>query len=236
MGLRPGHCYSRMKRAYTRTAVTVPDRNYIGTNPNVRTRQWNMGNGLKEFNTVVELIVEDTIQIRDNALEATRVLVTKSLSDALKKEGFFLKIRVYPHQVLRENKQAQGAGADRVTTGMSHAFGKPTGRAARVKAGQVLMSLLVNEQSTEIGKECLLKSKSKLPCRVTTRVHKDVQSIGTKPKKIKMPKEEKKEETTEAETGEKKEEGKTETKTEKASDKKEEAKTEKKGKEEAKKK
>ncbi|MFC7029415.1 hypothetical protein ACFQH8_22010 [Halomicroarcula sp. GCM10025710] len=41
-----------------------------------------------------------------------------------------MTLRKFPHQVLRENKQATGAGADRVSDGMRQAFGKIVGTAA----------------------------------------------------------------------------------------------------------
>ena len=40
-------------------------------------------------------------------------------------DGYALRIHVYPHQILRENKQATGAGADRVSQGMG---GRPLER------------------------------------------------------------------------------------------------------------
>ena len=50
-------------------------------------------------------------------------------------------VRVYPHVVLRENKQATGAGADRVSQGMRAAYGKIVSTAAEVKEGQIIISL-----------------------------------------------------------------------------------------------
>ena len=47
--------------------------------------------------------------------------------------GICFESHTYPHHVLRENKQATGAGADRVSQGMRCAFGKNVGTAARVK-------------------------------------------------------------------------------------------------------
>ena len=47
--------------------------------------------------------------------------------------GYFFQLRIYPHHILRENPLAAGAGADRMSTGMKCAFGKPISVAARVK-------------------------------------------------------------------------------------------------------
>ena len=187
MGLRPGHCYSSTKdRAYSRYAVRVHKRNYIGAVPGLKTRQWNMGNGIKEFNTIIDLKAETAThgsQIRDNAIESARLIINRELVTEVGKDNFFLKLRIYPHHILRENKQAQGAGADRVSKGMSHSFGKAVGRAARVRNGQKIFSVLVLKEDTEKAKKALLKASSRLTCGVTLRIGNDVESIGTKPKK-----------------------------------------------------
>ncbi|MDO8628036.1 MAG: 50S ribosomal protein L16, partial [Candidatus Diapherotrites archaeon] len=199
MALRPAVCYRSLKdRPYTRIAVTVPDRNYIGTNPSIKTRQFNMGNGIADFKHVVDLISDGYGLVRDNALEAARILITSNLNYYIKKEGFFIKVRVYPFHVLRENKQAQGAGADRVSTGMSHPFGRPIGRAVRIKPGKVILSVLVDEEDVPAAIKCLNMAKAKLPVPIQVKAHMDVASIGTRPKKIKLMKEE----TEEAKEGE----------------------------------
>ena len=194
MGLRPGRCYSSTKdRAYTRYADTVQHKNFIGAIPGLKTRQFNMGNGMKEFDTVVDLCIlcpSMGMQIRDNAIESTRLMVNRKLFKVLGKEEFFLKVRAYPHQILRENKQAQGAHADRIQKGMSHAFGKAIGRAVRVRNNQKIFSVLCMEENAEKAKDCLKMSISRLPCSINILIHKDVKSIGTKPKKTRDLKEE----------------------------------------------
>jgi len=235
MGLRPGRCYSSTKdRPYTRHAVKVHKRNYIGAVPGMRTRQWNMGMGAKEFNTISDLSVEcgkHGMQIRDNAIESARLIVNRALIKKVGKEGFFLKLRVYPHNILRENKQAQGAHADRIQKGMSHAFGKVIGRAARVRDGQIIFSVLIDDADKKKAEECLKMASSRFPCKVTVNTHKDVESIGTKPKKtrdiIKEEAAKEEEGKTEEKEGEKKEEKPGAKKEEKSSEKKD-AKSEKK--------
>lgn len=198
MPLRPAKCYrsTRKKPANCRMAVKVHKRNYIGAVPGVKIRQFNMGNPLKDFEHVLDLVSEDTMQVRDNAIESVRTTVNRFLNRKIGKDAYFIKIRIFPFHILRENKQAQGAGADRVTKGMSHPFGKPIGRAARVKPGQVILSLLVDSANLELGKLALSRMKSKLPCKSSIKVHKDIKSIGTRPKKTREEKvEEKAEET-----------------------------------------
>ena len=190
MGLRPGKCYrTHAKPSYTRTAVKVHKKNYIGSTPGLRTRQFNSGNPLKKYSHIADLVAEEKVQIRDNSLESVRVGVNRDLVKHIGKDGFFIRIRIYPYQILRENKQAQGAGADRVTKGMSHPYGKPIGRAARVRTGQKILSILFEEEHLKAVKESLTKVKSKLTCKTSVRIGTDIESIGTLPKRIKKRKE-----------------------------------------------
>ncbi|MBI2597682.1 MAG: 50S ribosomal protein L16 [Candidatus Diapherotrites archaeon] len=214
MGLRPGRCYRRSnKRAYTRLAITVHKKNYVGAAPALKIRQFNMGNSIKEFSHILDLKVTDDVQIRDNAIESIRIAINRFLMKKIGKDAFFIKIRVFPHIVLRENKQAQGAGADRISKGMSLSFGKPVGRAARVSPGQTILSVLVDKEHVEIAKQALKRANSRIPSGIAIIVHTDTKSIGTKPSKIKEEVAEEKKET--LETTEKKE-GAEEKKEEKA--------------------
>lgn len=200
MGLRPAKCYKGKKvrirkgacgharkigkqRAYTRVAQKVPRKNYIGTAPALKIRQFNMGNPLLKYDTVAELILKDGIDVRDNAIESARQSINRQLVKDMGKDGYFMKVRAYPSQIHRENKQAQGAGADRVSQGMSLSFGVPIGRAARMKKGQTLYSILCFETQKNLVKAALLKSKSRIPCSVEVVFHKDIKSLGTLPSK-----------------------------------------------------
>ncbi len=189
MGLRPGHCYGNegleKDRAYCRLAVTVHSKNYIGTAPGLKIRQFNMGNPTKEFSHILDLCIDDTLQIRDNAVEAMRQTIVRFLLKKLGKDGYFIRIRSYPYHILRENKQAQGAHADRIQKGMSHGFGKPTGRAIRTRPGMKLLSILVDEPNIAIAKDSILRVKAKLPCALHVEVGTDVHSIGARPRFIK---------------------------------------------------
>jgi large subunit ribosomal protein L10e len=77
--------------------------------------------------------------------------------------NFHFKVRIYPHHVLRENKQATGAGADRVSEGMRLAFGKAVGSAARVEPGQVVFSVYTMPQYLEKVKVAMRNGAHKLP-------------------------------------------------------------------------
>ncbi len=200
MGLRPAKCYRSKKRrirkgssghsrkagkqrAYTRIAQKVPRKNYIGAAPALRIRQFNMGNPLLKYDLVADLVIKDGIDVRDNAIESARQGINRKLVKDLGKDGYFMKVRVFPSNILRENKQAQGAGADRVSQGMSLSFGVPIGRAARMKKGQALYSVLCFENQKTIVKGALLRAKSRISCGVDVVFHKDIKSLGTLPSK-----------------------------------------------------
>jgi large subunit ribosomal protein L10e len=83
--------------------------------------------------------------------------------------NYRLHIRVYPHVVLRENKQATGAGADRVSQGMRSAYGKAVSTAAELKPNQVIMIIETTEDYIKEAKSALRKGGMKVPspCKVT---------------------------------------------------------------------
>ena len=142
-----------------------------------------MGNPTKKYSHLVDLVLEETCQVRDNAIESARLIINRFMIKRIGKDDYFMRIRLYPHHILRENKQAQGAHADRIQKGMSHPFGRPIGRAIRVKSGEVLMSVLVNKDHIALAKEGLLRAKARMPCTVHVEVGTDVESIGTLPRR-----------------------------------------------------
>ena len=127
-----------------------------------------MGDTKANYGYRVSLVSNSHVQIRHNALEAARIAANKVLLEGLGETGYMLQIAVYPHIILRENRMIATAGADRLQEGMRRAFGKPSGRAARVRADQPIISVFVNENGLEYAKEGLRVSSTKLPtsCRV----------------------------------------------------------------------
>jgi len=140
----------------------------MGGVPGSKIALFDMGNLSKDFPVSLSLVAKEACQIRHNALEAARIFANRYLVKEVGRKNFHLKIRLYPHHVLRENKIASGAGADRVSSGMRHAFGKAVGTAARVKPGQRILSVGVEEQNFDDAKEALRRASYKLPtpCRV----------------------------------------------------------------------
>ncbi len=162
MALRPARCYRKIERPYTRYAVKVPEKNYIGGVPGLRIRKFVTGDPNIKADTMFLLVADDALQVRENALEAARMAINRYLEKTLGKK-YFLRLRVYPHHVLRENKQLTGAGADRMQKGMKLAFGRPIGRAAQVFPGTVLFEVRADREFERIVREAFRRGKMKLP-------------------------------------------------------------------------
>jgi large subunit ribosomal protein L10e len=173
MALRKGSAYSkRYARPYTRNSKKRA-KSYIKAVPDSRIVKFKMGdikgfdNG--EYKIQISVTSKETCQIRDNSIEAVRQYLNRFLQAKLGKD-FYLEIKIYPHHILRENKMLTGAGADRMQTGMSRAFGKTMGRAALVKPKQVLFIVGTKNAQHEIEARKLIRSaKARLPCKVGTR-------------------------------------------------------------------
>lgn len=167
MALRPGKTTRKLQRPWTRVSKRKPRKSYVVGVPYPKIHVFEMGNRNKKFDTHFQLIADHSVQIRDNALEASRVVSNKFLERKIP-DNYFLKILVFPHHVLREHSLATGAGADRFSSGMRKAFGKPSGRAARVMKGQAVMSLKLDKKNVQIGRLALKRASKKLPicCKI----------------------------------------------------------------------
>ena len=156
MSRKPNRMYRRVVgQPFTR-------REYMGGIPNLRVASFNVGNAAGDFPVEMVLVARELCQVRHNALEAARITANRVMT----KTGvmnYHLKILVYPHNVLRENKQATGAGADRVSQGMRAAFGKNVSLAARVYPGTQLILLRTNKANFGRAKEALRKAGMKMP-------------------------------------------------------------------------
>merc|ERR1711915_589979 len=94
-----------------------------------------------------------------------RICCNKYLVKNCGKEGFHIRVRVHPFHVLRINKMLSCAGADRLQTGMRGAYGKAHGTAARVRIGQILLSVRSSDRHKAEVVEALRRSKFKFPGR-----------------------------------------------------------------------
>jgi len=172
MALRKGSAYSkRFARPYTRKSKKRAN-SYIKTVPNSRIVKFKMGDikgyDKGEYPISINVISKENCQVRDNSIEAVRQYFNRFLQTKVGKE-FYLEVKIYPHHILRENKMLTGAGADRMQTGMSRAFGKTMGRAALVKPNQVLFIVGIKDTKSEIEARKLIRAvKARLPCKVGT--------------------------------------------------------------------
>jgi large subunit ribosomal protein L10e len=173
MARKPGRMYRNItQRSYTR-------REYMGGVPGSKIVTYDMGNLKDEFPVQMSLIAKEACQIRHSALESARIAANRMLLESVGGSNYHLKIRIFPHEVLRENKQATGAGADRVSQGMRQAFGKAVSTAARVRAGQKLMTVYFNPAGFKQAKKSLISAGYKLPTPISLVMDKGQELVAT---------------------------------------------------------
>ncbi|MCI4368609.1 MAG: 50S ribosomal protein L16 [Thermoplasmata archaeon] len=161
MTRKPSRMYREIEgQVYTR-------QEYMGGIPTCRVTQFDTGNLRTDFPVSLTLCGEEAAQVRDIALEAARVSAVRVLEKNAP-NMYHLKVRRYPHQILREHKMAMGAGADRISSGMRGAFGKPVSHAVRAQIGAELLTVYTTPENVDHAKEALRKASHKLP--VPTRL------------------------------------------------------------------
>ncbi|RBQ22354.1 50S ribosomal protein L10e [Candidatus Methanobinarius endosymbioticus] len=150
-----------MVRAYTR-------KDYIRKIPGSKVVQFDMGNLSEEFPVKLSLAVKNPTHLSHNSLEAARIASNRFMQRKAGRMGYHLKIRVYPHQIVRENPMATGAGADRVQNGMRKSFGKSISSEAIVKKNQKVLSIDIGKKNFPDAKEALRRAAMKIPvsCRI----------------------------------------------------------------------
>ncbi len=162
-----------MKSRNYREVKGVPytRKKYIHGSPAPKITKFTIGSQTNNYSYQLSLVAQQRVQIRHNALEASRIAVTRHLQEKLG-EKFLLRILLLPHVVLRENKMIFGAHADRLSDGMRRAFGKPIGTAARVEPNQTIMTVQVEENGVDAAHEALKRGSAKLPTTCRTIVEK----------------------------------------------------------------
>ena len=143
---------------------------YIKGKPQIKIAKFEGGKA-GDYDYRVELLINEKMQIRHMAIEATRLSANKVVEKAAGETGFYSKVRIYPHVLLRENKMIAAAGADRLQEGMRRAFGKAVSLGARVKRGQIIMEMHVNKEHLEIAKKAMKSACVKLPGTPTIKVY-----------------------------------------------------------------
>jgi large subunit ribosomal protein L10e len=162
--LRKAVAYRKTERPYTRKSK-YKKKNFVRATPHNLIVKYNMGDLKKNFPYRIDVNSGAKMQVRHNAIEAARKSSNRLLEKRTGKVGFRLRVRIYPHHILRENPLATGAGADRMSTGMKKSFGKPIGLAAQVRPGQTLFEVHVNKQFLQTGKEAAKRIAGKMPCK-----------------------------------------------------------------------
>ncbi|MFH1642826.1 MAG: 50S ribosomal protein L16 [Nanoarchaeota archaeon] len=163
--------YRARDRPYTRIS-SKRERSFIRMTHNTKIIRFQMGSATKQFDHTLNLVSKIDLQIRDNAIESARTTSNRVLESTLGQGNYFLRLRPYPHQVLRENPIASGAGADRFSTGMKKSFGKPIGQAMRIKKGSIIFEVCVNENGLLTARKALRQAATKLPCSTSIIVAK----------------------------------------------------------------
>ena len=145
MSDKPASMYRDIdKPAYTR-------REYITGIPGSKIAQHQMGDKQTEgddYPVQISLVVEESVQLRHGSMEASRLSANRYLIQELGEENYKMVLRKFPHQVIRENKQATGAG--------------------RVQAGERLFTAYCDVDQADAVKEAFRRAYNKITpsCRV----------------------------------------------------------------------
>lgn len=178
MALRKALSYSKKPaRPYTRVSRNK-SKSYIKVVPHNKIAKYNSGDAVgylaNKLPLQLSLITTQNIQVRDVALEAGRQFLVKTMDEKALGQ-YYLELRAHPHHILRNNKTAAGAGADRLSTGMKQSFGIVEGRAAMVKAGHALYLIAcANDAAVRVAREALGMIKSKIPGKTGVKFEKMV--------------------------------------------------------------
>lgn len=183
MGKRPAYCYTKISRpAYTRTSRRNK-KSYVRGVPDPKITIFELGNRKREYPVHLHLVGKERCRIRHIALEAARIALNRYLTKNVGRENYHATIRVYPFDVLRNNKTLNFAGADRIQQGMKLSFGKPEGRAARVRVGQELITVRVDPQYVQAAKEAMRRAKYKFPTPCGIKIGKGEELMAAEARK-----------------------------------------------------
>ena len=162
MGRRPARCYRFCKNK------PYPKSRFCRGVPDPKIRTYDIGRrraDVFQFPETLHIVSHELEQISSEALEAARIQANKHMIKNSNKDAFHMRIRAHPFHVLRINKMLSCAGADRLQTGMRQSYGKPNGLAARVRIGQILISLRTRDNLIEVAREALRRARMKFPGR-----------------------------------------------------------------------
>ncbi len=162
MGRRPARCYR-----YCKNKPYIKSR-YLRGVPDPKVSIFDVGKrtaSTDEFPLCVHLVCGEKQQLGSECMEAGRIVVNKYMFKTAGKDSFHLRIRLHPFHVLRQNKMLSCAGADRLSSGMRHAFGKALGVCARVNIGQIIYSIRSKDNQKDKLVEALRRASYKFAGR-----------------------------------------------------------------------
>jgi large subunit ribosomal protein L10e len=167
---RKASAYSKKIPVVNTRKSKILQKSYVKTIPPQKVVKFNIGDVKKfesgEFKIKASISAGEDIQIRDMALEAVRQGLNKDLTETFQ-NNFFMRVNVYPHNILRNNRVFSGASkGERVQTGMSKSFGSSEGRAAVIKMNQPIFSIYFNgEENIHKLRIFFKKVTPKLACK-----------------------------------------------------------------------
>ena len=143
MGRRRWKCFSVFsKKGYQKKRSRSHRREFVRGGADSKITRFDVGNrGKNDWEIKIGMISKRNVNISHFALEAVRVNVNRRLIKKIGRQNFHLKIRKHPHTTYREHAMMSFAGADRLSSGMRNAFGRPVGKCARTRAGDVIMEV-----------------------------------------------------------------------------------------------
>nr|MDO8111144.1 50S ribosomal protein L16 [Candidatus Sigynarchaeota archaeon] len=178
MGKRPWRCYAQKfhnKPYIKKRAARGKELIHGGADPKIRIFEMGDLKGEIDWDVTIGVQILHSTMASDGTLEATRTSVNRALRDDVGKVGFLFKVRPHPYRVYRENKLMGFAGADRISCGMRQSFGKPIGRCASLKAGQVVLECSTFMKHEPAVRAALKVASYKFPkaCRLVLLKAKD---------------------------------------------------------------
>lgn len=162
MGLRPARTTRTInKPAWTRFSKRKPRKSYVKSMPHKNLNTFETGELKPDYDTRICLVSKGVVQVRDNAIEAARQVISRHVEKHAAGNYKFW-VRKYPHIIIRENRMLSGAGADRLSKGMRKSFGKPSALAARMRQGEVIFEVKTYKRFTEQIADAFRKAGQKM--------------------------------------------------------------------------
>jgi large subunit ribosomal protein L10e len=181
-----GVAWRRLERPYTRKSK-YKKKAFVKVSPYNKIAKYTMG-VQGDYGYSCTLHSTSSLQVRHNAIESARKTSNKVLENKIGKTGYFFRLRIFPHHVIRNNPLATGAGADRMSQGLAHSFGKSIGLAAQVIRGHPIMEIQCNKAHISVAQLALKRASYKIPCGCTIQVvERNKPVISKKPAVSKKP-------------------------------------------------